>query len=222
MTDTPPPAEAGPEPRPPALIQGPLVLGFLALLALLFVTQGLAIHNSGNLSRTIAEYAEGEVAIRKLGMALLEIQNAVQLEEAWLVTGDTRTFDPFQFAARIRAAEEDLAEVQRPPEEYMAIREAVGAALVDVQGRHQGILQAVGSGDIATARRIASDRRAVDEAFRVLGTALRESRFRSERLQGEAIADSRSLDRSLAVIIVAMILAGVFLAFLWKRVLELH
>lgn len=211
-----------PEGPPPAPIQGPLVLAFLGLLALLFITQGLAIHNSGNLSRTIATYAEGEASIRRLGVALLEIHNAVQLEQAWLVSGDTEAFDPFQFASRVRAAEEVLGEVRNAPEAYASTHEAVGAALVDLQTRHQSILQAVSEGRLDAARRLGSDRRAVDEAFRILGADLIESRHRSERLQAEAVTQGRALDRSLAVIIVSMIGAAVLLAYLWKRILELH
>lgn len=210
------------EEPPPAPIQGALVLAFLGLLALLFITSGLAIYNSGNLSRTLATYAEGEASIRRLGVALLEIHNAVQLEQAWLVSGDTEAFDPFQFASRVRAAEEALGGVRNPPEAYASTHRAVGASLVDLQTRHQSILQAVSAGRLDAARRLGADRRAVDEAFRILGTDLIESRHRAEQLQAEAVAQGRALDRSLGIIIVSMIAAATILAYLWKRILELH
>lgn len=207
---------------PPRPLRGSLAVAFFSVLFLIFITQGLAIFNSGTLSRTLASYAEGEVAIRNLGMALLELQDAVHTENAWLTAGDSAAFDPFRYAARIRAAEEDLKSVSDLPEEYAKVREAVGAAFEDVKTRHILIQEAMSENRLAAAQTISADRRALDESFHVLGAALGESRRHAQDLQAEALRESAHLDRSLTIIIVSMLVAAALLAYLWKRLVELH
>ena len=206
-------------PRP---IARALIVAFVAILGLVIVTQGLATWNAGALSRSVATYVVEETAIRDLTLALMEIENANALLRNWLLEPSSGELDPTAFSLHLANADDLIRRNGAIPERHRATRDAIIAALEDLKSRHILGRQVEASDRARTAAEIAKDRRAIAEAFRRLGNSLREQRAEIESLRAIVARQARALDISLASITAAMVVAGMLLAFLWKRLIHLH
>jgi CHASE3 domain sensor protein len=202
-------------PEAPRPIARALIVAFVAILLLVIVTQGLATWNAGALSRSVATYVSEETAIRDLTLALMEIENANAQLRNWLL-------DPTAFSLHLANADDLLRRNESIPERHRATRDAIAAALEDLKARHILARQAETRDRAVTATEIAKDRRAIAEAFRRLGNGLREQRAEIESLRAIVARQAKALDISLASITAAMVVAGMLLAFLWKRLIHLH
>jgi CHASE3 domain sensor protein len=206
-------------PRP---IARALIVAFVAILLLVIVTQGLATWNAGALSRSVATYVSEETAIRDLTLALMEIENANAQLRNWLLEPTAGELDPTVFSLHLANADDLLRRNEAIPERHRATRDAIAAALEDLKSRHILARQAEARDHAKTVAEIAKDRRAIAEAFRRLGNGLREQRAEIESLRTIVARQAKALDISLASITAAMVVAGMLLAFLWKRLIHLH
>jgi hypothetical protein len=205
----------------PAPIARRLIGSFFAVLALVVVTASLAIYNKDALPDALDRYAAEEEARRTLTVALLEIEIASHMLLDWGLN-PAAPFDDAEYALHVGTAAEMLAAAKEIPPNYEAARDAVAAALKDLEFRRSDARAALTEGQTAAATEITSRREAVAVAIQSLERQLRETRGESKRLRATALSTSSRLETSLAVIIGAMTLAGIFLAFLWKRLIDLH
>jgi hypothetical protein len=232
MSSAAPVAEDESDPVNPAKVDAPgleipgpiarrLVASFFAVLALVIATASVAIYNKDRLPDALERYADEENARRTLTVAVLEIEIASQMLSEW-GRNPAAPFDDADYALHVQTAAEMLDATQALPTQYEAARDAIAAAFKDLEMRRSDARAAVSRGERDAAIAVTSRRDAVAVAISSLETQLRETRIQSERLRTSTLQTASTLEASLAVIIGAMTLAGIFMAFVWKRLIDLH
>ncbi|RMH58490.1 MAG: hypothetical protein D6679_04660 [Candidatus Hydrogenedentota bacterium] len=208
--------EAGAPPEP---ISRALLFAFFSVLFLTIVSQALALYNAGTLSDLLGKSLTEEATLRDLTLALMDLE-AGSRALASRMRGNEEATTTYTIA--VSRASDILARKEPLAPEWERARETLTAALEDLRARDQ--LWRRMKEDAAARRplKAVTETRVLVEAQEELRSAAAGSRSRLELLHKAIQRQSRILDRSLLFIATAMVLTGILLAFLWKRVIALH
>jgi len=200
-----------------------LIVVYVGTLFLVIMTQIISIYNRDKLSSTIKAYSEDINAIGNLSMALIEIENADEELRNWVLSENNNTsFNSSNYSLHLITAKEALDSAKNVSKKYQNLRDIILASIEDLENRNILINQAINSKEISIAKKYAVDRRSISSAMNLLSSILRESRHDMELLQAKLQIETKTLDISLTIIITAMIIASIFLALLWSKLVALH